>query len=277
MSEGPAGEREGVRCPAHSREHPESTDRPRLRELFACQLDEREKIVSIGGVAHGAHRDLYLLERPGEVAELVVVARIYAGGEIPQLYGAGAEGETLHPPAEEGSDEQHQATPDYGGYGGGLHVAAGEDLQHRRLVVTRDERHPGPQLAVPNDRHGGDPSALDAFLDTFSAGCGSEDAGRGRGHDPLAGPPNHLSLAVYQQHRPARGVGDGLHSPSGFVRVRLLDGAGRTRCLGQRVILRVLAETCPCGLQTVEEYRAFGEQHDEHGHRRHPYAKPESH
>jgi hypothetical protein len=42
--EGPAGEREGVRRPAHSREHPESTDRPRLGELFACQLDEREKI-----------------------------------------------------------------------------------------------------------------------------------------------------------------------------------------------------------------------------------------
>ena len=210
-------------------------------------------------------------------AELIVVARIYAGGIIALLYRPGGQGQTLDPSAEERGDEQHQAASDHGGYGGGLHVAAGEDLEHRRLAVARDERNPAQQSTVSNDGHGGDPAISDALVDALPAGRGFQGEVRERGRDSFTCLCDNLSPTVHQGHPPARRIGDGLRSLLDFVRVRLLDGARRRRRLRQRVILRVLAQARLRRLQPVQQDRAYREQHDEHGHRRHPYTKPEPH
>ena len=186
-----------------------------------------------GVLKPGGHR----VEGSGEIAELVVVAGLYAGGEIPLLYRLGGQVEPLDPPAQERGHEQHQAAPDHGGDCGGLHVAAREDLQHRRLAVTRDEHDPAAQFAVSHDRHGGDLAVIEPSGDAIPAGHGLEDAIREWGGGRFTCPGDDLCPAVYQDHLSAGGIGDGPRRLPGLVGARLLDGRRRGRRLGKRVIL----------------------------------------
>ena len=113
--------------------------------------------------------------------------------------------------------------------------------------------------------------------EALPAGRGAEHAVRERGRGPFLHPRDDFSLAVHKDHLSARGIGYGLCGFVALVGIRLLDGRRRGRRLGQRVILRVLAQACLRRLQPVQQDRAYREQHDEHGHRRHPYTKPEPH
>src|SRR5919112_2385925 len=152
-----------------------------------------------GVLKAGGHR----VEGSCKITELVIVARFYAGGEIPLLYSPGGQVEPLDPPAEERGDEQHQAAPDYGGYCRSLHVATGEDLQHRRLAVAGDERDPAAQLPVAYDRHSGNLAAVDAQGDALPARRGARNPIGERGRGPSPRPGDDVTLAVYQDHLPA--------------------------------------------------------------------------